>query len=68
MGARHTLARPPHADGHGYFARLEQPDQLQSRTWPMVFEHDVPLDPDTLGCPVLNLNGQAVGISIAAAG
>ncbi len=34
----------------------------------MVFEHDVPLDPDTLGGPVLNLNGQAVGISIAAAG
>ena len=62
------LCAPSHGNGAGFFFPPGQPDQLQPRTWPMVFEHDIPLTDDSLGGPVLNLRGQAAGISIAKAG
>lgn len=62
------LSAPIHEDGRGFETPSNRAGGQRERTWPVVFEHDIPLDDRSLGGPVLNLNGQAVGISIAEAG
>lgn len=53
------------------FRRMnEMSGRMSERTdgFPMVLQHDIPLDPSLCGGPLLDLNGQCVGINVSRAG
>ncbi len=61
------VSAPLHTEAIALELTADGSDALK-KTFPSAFEHDVPLEKFMLGGPLLNLQGELVGISIATAG
>lgn len=60
-----TLGEQPYVRCPGASGRYRN---LRADDFPMVFEHDIPLLLDECGGPVINLEGKAIGVTIARVG
>jgi serine protease Do len=59
------LGEEPYVRCPGAFGRYRN---LRADDFPFVFEHDIPLTLDECGGPIIDLNGKAIGITIARVG
>jgi S1-C subfamily serine protease len=57
-----TLGEDPYVRCPGAIARYRN---LRADDFPFVFEHDIPLTLDECGGPIIDLDGKAIGITIA---
>ena len=44
---------------------MSGPVSKRKDNFPMIIQHDLPLPPEAMGGPVLDINGKAVGLNMA---
>lgn len=62
--------RPASAQGRRFQRMNEMSGELSEKTggFPVALQHDIPLEPERCGGPLLDLQGRCVGINVARAG
>ena len=68
LGSRHAAAIPAFDPNHMMLQKMQVALSKNRSGYPSALQHDLPLNPDECGGPLVNLNGEVVGMNIARAG